>query len=93
MDSINLIPSTMQEVFIKKYWPDGNVLFYVHFQDGHAVRQIEITPQGKIFLTTDQPQKGDAVLYDQTIDELGLQRGDYVTDIEFERVWEEGSLE
>jgi len=31
----------MQEVFIKKYWNEDDILFYMHFQNGDAVRQIE----------------------------------------------------
>lgn len=79
----------MQEVFIKKYWPDGNVLFYVHFRDGHAFRQIEITPTGKILLTADQPQQGESVLFDQLIGDLAPHRADFITAADFEDVWED----
>ena len=77
----------MQEVFIKKYWAEENILFYVHFQDGRAVRQIDVTPDKKIFLSKDHPHEGDASLYDHSIDDLQLGQKDFITAEVFEKVW------
>jgi hypothetical protein len=48
----------MQNLFVKKYWDEEDVLFYLHFQNGEAVRQIEMTPKGKVFLTLENPRQG-----------------------------------
>ncbi|MET0465463.1 MAG: hypothetical protein ABW007_20050 [Chitinophagaceae bacterium] len=78
----------MKEVFIKKYWAQGNTLFYVHFQDGRAVRQIEVTPARKIFLSTAHPQQGDCTLYDHLLDDLQIELRDLISKTMFELVWD-----
>ncbi|MCG2613322.1 hypothetical protein LZZ85_03485 [Terrimonas sp. NA20] len=77
----------MREVFIKKYWAEENILFYVHFQDGRAVRQIEVTPNHKVFLSTENPIEGEFSLYDQSLDDLQLDQKDFITAAVFESVW------
>ena len=63
----------MEEVFIKKYWPEEDVLFYLHFQDGVAVSQIEITEDSKIFLSATNPMQGVSMLYDQSMESAGIE--------------------
>jgi len=77
----------MQEVFVKKSWDEENVLFYMHFQNGQAVRQIEETAKRKVFLTVENPNNGESMLYDQTLDELDLQESDFITEEEFNNAW------
>lgn len=77
----------MKNVFIKKNWEEENILFYLHFQDGEAIRQIEIKDNEKLFLTSDTPQIGDSFLYDQSLDELDLQESDFITENEFDKIW------
>ncbi|MDM1044973.1 hypothetical protein HX004_07845 [Myroides sp. 1354] len=79
----------MVEVFIKKYWDEENVMFFIHFQEGKAMRQVEINPTSKLLLTAECPMKGDSMLYDQSLDELELQESDFITQEEFELIWEE----
>ena len=63
-------------------------MFYVHFLDGKAIRQIEVSVRSKIFLSADHPVEGNATLYDQHLDDLCAQARDFITREEFERVWE-----
>lgn len=77
----------MQELFVKKFWGEENIWFYIHFQNEEAVRQIECDPKGKIFLTLENPQKGESMLYDQSITELDLEDSDFITKEEFEKEW------
>lgn len=77
----------MKEVFIKKYWDDENVLFYLHFQNDTAFRQIEITSNNKILLTSQHPRSGNSMLYDQSLKDLDLQKSDFITELEFNRIW------
>lgn len=79
----------MQELFIKKYWSEEDLLFYIHFQHGEAVRQIEVASKGKVFLTSENPYQGDSFLYDQSVDELDLEQSDFITEEEFNKVWDE----
>lgn len=72
----------MQELFIKKYWSEEDLLFYIHFQHGEAVRQIEVASKGKVFLTSENPSQGESILYDQS---------DFITEEEFNKVWDEQS--
>lgn len=77
----------MKETFIKKYWVEENVLFYLHFRNDEAIRQVEITPNGKIFLSLENPIYGESILYDQSLNDLDLQKSDYITETEFNKVW------
>lgn len=79
----------MKEVFVKKYWDEDDVLFYLHFQNDEAVRQVEITPSSKLKLTTSNPLNGDSMLYDQSLNELDLKESDFITEEEFNKIWNE----
>lgn len=79
----------MKEVFVKKYWDEEDVLFYLHFQNDEAVRQVEITPTSKLKLTSSNPTNGDSILYDQSLDELDLKESDFITEEEFNKIWNE----
>ncbi|TYR30793.1 hypothetical protein FXV77_21755 [Sphingobacterium phlebotomi] len=77
----------MQELFVKKYWDEEDVLFYIRFQDCKAVKQIEKTPKGRVLLTPENPHQGESILYDQSLDELELNETDFITEVEFDKVW------
>jgi len=79
----------MKEVFVKKYWNEDGVLFYLHFHNNEAVRQLEVTSKGKVFLTLEDPQRGESILYDQSLDDLDLEESDFITKEEFDRIWNE----
>jgi len=79
----------VKEVFVKKYWGEEDVLFYLHFQNGEAVRQIEITPTSIVKLTSNNPLNGDSMLYDQSLDDLDLKAADFITEAEFNKSWNE----
>ena len=77
----------MKEVFVKKYWDEEDVLFYLHFRNGEAIRQVEITPNGNFFLSLENPVSGESMLYDQSLNDLDLQKSDYITEAEFNKAW------
>lgn len=79
----------MKEIFIKKYWDEEDVLFYLHFQNEEAIAQVEITPKGKVFLSLENPRENTSMLYDQSLDELALEERDFITKEEFYRIWNE----
>jgi hypothetical protein len=79
----------MEELFVKKYWDEEDVLFYLHFQNDEAIRQVEITPTSKVLLTSDNPINGDSMLYDQGLYELELKETDFITEEEFNKIWNE----
>ncbi|MCG2616151.1 hypothetical protein LZZ85_17775 [Terrimonas sp. NA20] len=80
----------MQDQFIKKYWEEENTLFYLHFHNARAVRQIELTPVKKVYLSSEQPDADDTTLYDQSIDDLDPDQKDFISASEFEKIWENG---
>ncbi|MDF2934040.1 MAG: hypothetical protein K0R36_3371 [Chryseobacterium sp.] len=75
------------QLFVKKYWDEEDVLFYMHFKNGEAVRQIEKTNKGKILLTSDNPNQYESMLYDQSLDDLNLNESDFITEEEFNKIW------
>jgi hypothetical protein len=82
----------MQDFFVRKYWKEEDVLFYLHFKGDEAVRQIEVSDRGKIFLSLDNPIKGESILYDQSINDLDLHADDFITKQEFEKIWQDGAV-
>lgn len=79
----------MKNLYIKKLWEEEDVLFYIHFRDGEAIRQIEISPNETVYLSLNNPKMGNSMLYDQSLDDLELQDEDYISQAEFEKVWKE----
>ena len=79
----------MKEIFIKKYWHEEDVLFYLHFQNEEVIEQVEITPKGNVFLSLENPRENTSLLYDQSLDELDLEEKDFITKEEFYRIWNE----
>lgn len=79
----------MNEIFVKKYWEDEDVLFYMHFENGAAIRQIEITSDNKVYLDVQNPIQGESMLFDQKLDELELNDEDFITKEVFNKAWEE----
>lgn len=77
----------MREVFVKKYWEEEEILFYLHFRNGEAIRQVEVTPDAKLFLTSSNPQSGGSTLYDQSLEELDLKESDFISEEEFNIIW------
>lgn len=85
--TMSCVYGAMKEQFLKKYWAEEHILFFVHFRDGKAIRQIEATSERKVFLTIENPVDGDSILYDQHLDDLGAGPKDFITEEEFERAW------
>jgi hypothetical protein len=77
------------ETFVKKYWDEEEILFYLHFEGEDAVRQIEVSSRGKVFLDTQNPVRGEAMLSDQDLSDLDLEESDFISKEEFEETWEE----
>jgi len=76
----------MKEVFVKKYWDEEDVLYYLHFQDGDALRQIEISKGIKMCYDVSYPAQARFV-NDQKLEELELEEEDFITKEEFDEAW------
>jgi hypothetical protein len=76
----------MTETFIKKYWDEGDVLYYLHFTGNDAIRQIEITEDNKVYLDIDEPAQA-LYIYDQDLNDLDLNEEDYISKEEFDEAW------
>ena len=80
----------MKEVFVKKYWGEEGIMFYLHFKDEMAVRQIEVSQTGTKYLSTAEPIDGESALYDQTLDQLSIDDEDLISKDDFELMWKQG---
>jgi hypothetical protein len=77
----------MKEIFVKKYWEENGTWFYLHFEGEKAIRQIEISSEGKKRLSLNRPTDEDSMLYDQSLKGLGLSECDFISKEEFENEW------
>jgi hypothetical protein len=76
----------MEQVFIKKYWDEGQTLNYLHYVDGWAMRQIEITPDKDSYFSIVNPNDVEYIT-DQPLDKSDMQEEDYITEAEFDHRW------
>jgi len=77
----------MDDIFIKKKWDEENIVFYIHFKNNVAVRQLEVYPDEKRYLSESNPLYKDSGLYDQSLKDLDLEDSDFIDEIEFENAW------
>jgi len=77
----------MEDIYVKKYWEEEGVLFYLHFRGHQAVRQIEIIDGEVKKMNLDNPVVGDSMLYDQSFEDLDLVQTDFISEKEFEVIW------
>lgn len=78
----------MEEKFIKKHWHEEDILFYIHFRNNIAIRQIEISENNKVYLSEDNSLVNGSMLYNQSLGELELNENDFISKEEFEKAWE-----
>ena len=76
----------MKDVYVKKYWEEEGILFYILFENEGAARQIEVKLESRIFLDLDNPIQDDSMLYDQGLSDLELTDNDIISEDEFDQV-------
>lgn len=76
----------MENLFIKKYWDEEDITFYIHFYNGEAVRQIEISPESTRFLSSSNPEDYQ-IMADQALEEGDFEPTDFITEDAFESIW------
>ena len=76
----------MENVFVKYYWDEEDTWYYVHYVDGWAVRQIELSPEGNSYLTKENAEDYE-VMADQQLDKDELQPDNFISPQEFEEAW------
>lgn len=77
----------MDDLFIKKKWDEENVVFYIHFKNNVAVRQLEVYPNEKRYLSESNPFYQDSGLCDQSLETLDIEENDYISELEFDNAW------
>lgn len=60
----------MAEIFFRKYWKEGNTIYYIHFKNGIAIRQIEINENKIVCLSEQDSFYKEYFLYEHSFDEL-----------------------
>lgn len=75
--------------FVKKYWKEGNVLYYFHFLNSYAVRQIEITSKRILRFSLVE----NDILCDQPLTVIEhLSNTNFISEQEFEDIWNNQTL-
>ncbi|WP_288241128.1 hypothetical protein [uncultured Bacteroides sp.] len=77
----------MNDYYIKRYWEEEDILFYLHFHNKLAVRQIEVLSGEAVCLTIENPIQGEHLLCDKELDDLSFEESDYISEEEFNKVW------
>lgn len=79
----------MHDIYIKHYWEEDDITFYLHYHNDWAKRQIEEHPNGKIFfLSENQPIQGEAMLADQKLSDADqLEEVIKISKADFELKW------
>lgn len=79
----------MKELFIKEYWDEEHVLYYLHVRNDMIVRQIEATIQRTLYFDVDNPTQGECFMCDVPFSELEKDEWNYISKEEFDRKWNE----
>ncbi len=77
----------MKDIYTKYYWDEGDILFYHHFRDNYAIKQIEIRKDKTIFISEENPIQGEDMLYDGKFEDLEVTDDQFITKKEFEEMW------
>ena len=77
----------VEEIFTKYFWDEEKILFYSHFQNNYAVRQIEVYTDKVVFLSEENPFQGESMLYDGKYEDLEISENQFITREEFEDIW------
>jgi hypothetical protein len=77
----------MKNIYTKYFWDEERVTFFSHFRDDFAVRQIEIWKDKTLYLSEENPNQEGSMLYDGRFDELDLTDTEFISQEEFEKVW------
>lgn len=77
----------MSEIFIRRYYQEENIMYYLHFIGEEAVRQLEIHTDKRLRYTTEHPYDDDGGLYDQDFSDVEWPADSFITRDEFETEW------
>lgn len=80
----------MKDIFIRKSYQDegGSILIYLQFHGEYAVKQLEISEDHIVMLTTEHPIDGHYFLYDQNFSDINWDSNDFITEEDFNKVWD-----
>ncbi|MEE1207535.1 MAG: hypothetical protein UHP27_05110 [Muribaculaceae bacterium] len=77
----------MIDRYIRKYWEEENVEYFLHFRDEEAIRQIEVHPDKIVMLSTEHPVDDESFLYDQNYSDIEWNVKDFISAEEFDKTW------
>lgn len=82
----------MQNRYIKKDWHDEDedvyIDYYFHFYGEDILRQLEIHKEKVVALTQETPVIGEDFLYDQNFSDIEWSPNDFITENEFNSIWD-----
>ena len=77
----------MIDRYIRKYWEEENVEYFLHFRDEEAIRQIEVHPDKIVMLSTEHPVDDESFLYDQNYSDIEWNVKAFISAEEFDKTW------
>lgn len=78
-----------KNVYLKKFWKEGEVTYYFHFESDYVVRQIEIYGSRILKFSLED----NDIVYDQSLSLIEqIEEQDIISEQEFERVWHDSSM-
>ena len=79
----------MKKYFIKKYWEEDNEMYYFHIENGYVEREIILDKNKNEYIKLSKvvQQRKEYFLCDQPLDSVEWDILDYISEEEFETVW------
>ncbi len=79
----------MKNIYTKKYWEEDNEMYYFHIENGYTIRQIVINYNSGLVLKLSQetPYFNEYILCDQILNHIEWKDSEYISEIEFESIW------
>ena len=79
----------MEKYFIKKYWDEDNEMYYFHIENRNVIRQIVINYNSGLVVKLSQETTNfeEYILCDQILNLVEWQDSEYISEVEFENIW------
>lgn len=79
----------MKPIYLKRYWDEDNEMYYFHIENRNVIRQIVINYNSGLVVKLSQETTNfeEYILCDQILNLVEWQDFEYISEVEFENIW------
>lgn len=79
----------MKPIYLKRYWDEDNEMYFFHIENRNVIRQIVINYNSGLVVKLSQETTNfeEYILCDQILNLVEWQDSEYISEVEFENIW------